>query len=232
MKRLMLQALEEMRHRGYALAVLIPATHTLFDVYRRLEFANAFDYAIEEIRADKSITFGASLQTCALPVDSHDQLSLDTLYDYYRIKQLERTSCILHSADQFDIICQDRILGGGEIWTAIADEQLVGLAFTDPVASDTLSVREIMYNDTETKNKLVQFILKHHQLNSAKLRVPPTPSVPIPYGMARIINKEQMIDLNDQSSKLSDFINSDIPSITQILLQYDQRQPYMNLMLD
>jgi len=285
MKKLMLQALEEMRLRGYALSMLIPATPQLFDVYRRFEFANAFDYAIEDMQAKKpsnntnsysrSFPNEQIIVDCPLLVRKQrgvtyhfpviarneairlDQLLPDTLYSYYHKKQLERDCCILHSATQFEIICQDRQLGGGEIWVAISDEQLVGLAFTDPFTNDTLSIREIMCNDIEINNKLVQSILNHHQLNRAKLRIPPTPSHSIPYGMARIINKAQMVDLHVQSSrfkvqgsssppvplsdrdgeriqnsKLPDNIYADIPLLTQKLLHYDQRRAYMNLMLD
>jgi predicted N-acetyltransferase YhbS len=232
MNQLMLQALEEMRKRDYALATLIPATPGLFDVYRRFEFANAFDYSIEVIQSGNSMnTVDADI--CIV---SYENLPLDTLFACYHSKQCERNNAILHSACQFETICQDRILGGGNIWVALANDQPVGMAFTDPInGGETLSIREIMYDNPATKNQLVQSILNRYQLHSAKLRIPPTLPNSVPYGMARIINKELMIRLYRSSlppPTLPDFSNLTVPSLTQILLNYDRRQACMNLMLD
>ena len=231
MNQLMCQAVTAMQNQHYVLAVLIPATPLLFDLYRRFKFANAFDYSIEEIQSNNSFNHSDS----SIQIVSYEKLSQDLIYAYYHTKQRERDCSILHSADQFETICQDWILGRGEIWTAISDNQLVGLMFTEPVTNDTLSIREIMVDDVATKNKLVQSILNHHQLKIAKLRIPPDRSNSNAYGMARIINKEQMIDTYcsfHTASPLPDLINLDIPLLTQTLLKYDQRQPYLNLMMD
>ena len=231
MSRLMYQALEERQKRNYALAVLIPATPALFDLYRRFEFANAFNYAVEEIQSNylnNSSDSGIRIVSC-------ESFSPDALYTYYHSKQCERNCSILHSACQFETICQDRILGGGNIWMAFANTQPVGVAFTDPVNGLTLSIREIMHDSENIKHQLVQSILTHHRLHNAKLRIPPTPSNSIPYGMARIINKGQMINLYRSYSNfptLSDFNKLTLSELTQILLRYDQQQAWMNLMLD
>lgn len=231
MSRLMCQALAEMQHSRYALAILIPASPPLFELYRRFDFANAFDYATEEIQSDNSDYHPNG----DFRIVSHEMLSTDKLYNYYLSKQRERNGCILHSSCQFETIRQDRLLGGGEIWVALSNEQPVGLAFTDPLVGKTVSIREIMVENDEIKNVLVQSILNHHQLHRAKLRVPPVPSNANPYGMARIIHKEQMIDLYRtfyNHTPLPDFENQDLPLLTQTLLKYELRQSYMNLMLD
>jgi len=231
MNRLMNQAVKEMQNRKYALATLIPATPGLFALYRRFEFANAFDYSIEVIQSDNSTDNPVS----DIQIVSYENLSPNTIYTYYNAKQRERDCSVLHSAYQFETIRRDRILGGCEIWVALVNEQPVGLAFTDHVIDKTISIREIMYENVEIKNQLVRSILERHHLHCAKLRIPPTPSNSIPHGMARIINKELMIDLYRSfytHSQLPDFNNIDIPSLTQFLLNYNQRQAYMNLMLD
>ena len=244
MTRLMNQAVTAMHNRRYALAVLIPATPALFDLYRRFEFANAFDYSIEVIQYEellKTLPSRHCERSEAIrhiefqQIVSHEKLSLNTIYTYYNAKQLERGISIIHSAHQFETICRDRILGGCEIWVALANEQPVGLAFTDSIKDKTLSIREIMYENTEIKNQLVQSILKRHQLHSATLRIPPAPSNSVPYGMARIINVEHMIELYRSfhtHTQLLNYSNNDIPSLTQFLLHYNQRQACMNLMLD
>jgi len=238
MSRLMHQAVATMQNRGYALAVLIPASPQLFDLYRRFEFADAFDYSIEEIHSEKTRHCDRSeaIQEIKLQrIISYDIHLSDTIYPYYHAKQCERNCSVLHSARQFDIICRDQMLGGCEIWLALANEQPVGLAFVNQVNDKTLSIREIMYNHPTIKNQLIQSILNHHQSDSAKLRIPPTPSHSIPYGMALVINKVQMIDLYCSfysNARLPIYFKVDNPSLTQRLLNYNNRQPFMNLMLD
>ena len=250
MTQLMFTALEEMRNRDFALAILIPASPQLFDVYRRFDFANAFDYSTEEIYfIDPAIEKGSKYENhlhANLRILSHQDLSPATIYTYYHSKQRTRDCCVQHSASQFETICKDWLLGKGEIWIAFSNEQPAGLAFTMLSTPENVSFREIMAENTEIKNALVQSVLNRHQLHKAILRLPPTPTYSIPYGMAKIINKEQMVELYQsflmgggqrsrfkvQGSNLPDFMNTSIPTLTQILLKYEQRQGFMNLMMD
>ena len=231
MNQLMHQAIKAIQNYGYALAVLIPATPGLFDLYRRFEFTNAFDYAIEIIQSNNSISSPDS----DIRIVSYEKLTSNAIYDYYHTRQCERDCAIIHSAYQFETICRDRILGGCKIWVALANKQLVGLAFTDQTKDKILLIREIICDNTDVKNILVRSILNRHQLHCAKLRIPPTLSNSVPYGMARIINKEQLINLyrSFPSNALPPNIDKlGIPSLTHFLLNYRQRQAYMNLMLD
>ena len=249
MTQLMFTAIEEMQSSNYTLALLIPASPQLFDLYRRFEFANAFDYSTEEIYRENPTNeqecTPANNPGSGFRIVSQDNLSPDTIYAYYHFKQRTHDCTVLHSAYQFETIRRDWILGKGEIWMAFLHDQPAGLTFTMLSASETVSIREIMVENTETKNALVQSVLNHYQLPKAILRVPPTPANSIRYGMARVIDKEQMIELyrsslmgvqssrfKVQGSNLPDFINSDIPSLTQTLLKYEQRQAFMNLMMD
>ena len=244
MNQLMQQAINEMSNLHYALAVLIPATPRLFDLYRRYDFANAFDYATEEIQSEEHLKKDLSHHNERSEATHHielqrivscDNLDLKTIYAYYQTKQNERDLTLLHSANQFETICRDQLLGGCELWVASTNKQPAGLVFANPVSEQTLSIREIMFNNPETKNLLIQTILNHHQLYHAKLRIPPGQSNSLPYGMARIINQEQMIDLYRSfhtHTPNPDNYNNELSSLTQTLLNYDQRQAYMNLMLD
>ena len=252
MNQLMHQSIKEMQNCGYALAVLIPATPGLFDFYRRFEFANIFDYAIEVVQSreiqktsfshqsKRSLAANKAWRETIRNIElrrivSYKNLSLEMIYDYYHTKQCERDCAVIHTAYQFETICRDRILGGCEIWVALANKQPVGLAFTDQIKDKTLLIREIVYDNTDIKNIIVQSILNHHQLYSAKLHTPPTLSNSVPYGMARIIDKEQFINLYrsyHSNNPLFDLNNMNIPSLTQLFLNYERRQAYMNLMLD
>jgi len=247
MSKLMQQAIEVMKQRDYAIAILIPATPQLFNLYRRFDFTDIFYYALEDIQAGKPATVHSHLISVKVDINMQtidsdyfaksatNMIPFATLYQFYHSKQLERRDSILHTVSQFEIICQDRKLGGGEIWVAIVNEQLAGLALTDPISTNVLSIREIVTDNAAIKHQLVQSILSHHQLQHARLRIPPAPSRSIPYGMARILNKNQMIDLYrsfHNPSPLPDFSKHDASSLTQQLLHCPNRYPYMNLMLD
>ena len=235
MNQLMFMALEEMRNRNYALAMLIPASPRLFDYYRRFQFANAFDYSTEEMDRINPANHPANNPDSGLRILSQDKLPPDTIYAYYHLKQRARDCSVQHSACQFETIRRDWMSGKGEIWMVFKNEQPAGLAFTMSSDREGVLVREIMYENAEIKNALVQSVLNHHQLPKAILRVPPTPSHSIPYGMARIISKEQMVEpycLLHKHPPLPDFINTDIPALTRFLLNYEQRQAFMNLMMD
>ena len=265
MTQLMLTALEEMRNRNYALAILIPATPWLFDFYRKFEFANAFDYATEAIYRQNPATEQrnktANKSESGFRIVSHNAISTESIYAYYHLKQRARDCSIQHSMHQFDTIRLDWMLGKGEIWVALFDEKPAGLAFTMVSANESVSFREIMADNPEIKKTLVQFVLNQYQLPKAELRIPvagsdlcdsvgdlrsaPTvdslgdvrPHVSTLYGMARIIDKELMIGLyrsmlEGQDSSMTDLQNASLASLTQILLKYEQRRAYMNLMMD
>ncbi|MDR2232386.1 MAG: GNAT family N-acetyltransferase [Tannerella sp.] len=256
MSKLMYQALEAMGQQGYDIAILIPATPSLFDLYGRFDFVSTFDYMLEDIQADSSVITGRNSVDIIEIKDFNkfeiNQVSFNQLFTYYHAKQLQRQDSILHNAYQFEIICQDRWLGDAEIWVATENKQLTGLALTDPISNDIISIREIIGDNEIVKNQLVQSILNIHGLQRAKLRVPTTQSqsvtyqsdndlhvltssFSIPYGMARIINKNKMIDLWQSFNHAllpSDCKSAGTASLTQKLLLDHFHPPYMNLMLD
>jgi len=236
MTQLMHKAINEMKSNYYALAFLIPATTGLFDLYRRFSFTNAFDYAIEEVQFFCHFKHHEPMRNIEFQrIVSHDDLSSKIIYPYYHTTQKAHDCIVLHSTSQYETICLDHMLGGGEIWVAYVNDQPVGVAFSSPEKDQSLPIREIMCHNTEIKNQLIQAILNNHQLHKAKVRTLPTRSNALPYGMARIINKVEIIDLYRSfhtHSPLPDLFDMDIPSLTQTLLQYPQRQAYMNLMLD
>ena len=242
MNQLMVQALEEMSNRNYALAILIPASARLFDFYRRFEFANAFDYAIEDVYREIPENRGYLKSTQMLrlrsaQVTQNRQIDADNkyIYAYYNLKQCERDCCVLHSAYQFETVRQDWMLGKGEIWVAFENEQPVGLAFLILRTPETVTIREIMYDRADIKYQLVQSILNHYQLPKAEIRTLPSPPNSIPYAMARMIDNERMIELYrsfHSCFQVPDVKNIENKYLTQLLLQYEQRKAWMNLMLD
>ena len=228
MKQLMQKAIDEMQRRKYTLTVLIPASEWLFNYYQNFGYTTIFDKT-EEIH-----TLTKDKNTKNQIVTVTETLFDQAYNDYNRIQQ-KRKCAILHSAYDFETIHKDCMLDGGNIWMALQDDQVTGLAFCVPTGNHELLVKEIIYDHSDIKTTLIQSILNFYQSKTAKVRIPPTPANSTPYGMVRILDKEMMVQHNLSSNNQLNTENIHQPDDslnTQILFRYDQRKAYMNLMLD
>lgn len=228
MKQLMQEAIDEIQRRKYILTVLIPASEWLFNYYHNFGYATVFDKS-EEIHT-RSNEKNEKIRIVALTETLFDQA-----YDFYNRIQQQRECAILHSAYDFKTIHKECMLDGGNIWIALQNSKIIGLALVVPTGNDELYIKEIIYDHPETKTSIIQSVLDVYQAKSAKVRIPPTLPNSSPYGMARIIDKELLIQ-----HLLSSDIHADINAIrhlddtmfTQKMFQYDHRKAFMNLMLD
>ncbi|MDR2920490.1 MAG: GNAT family N-acetyltransferase [Tannerella sp.] len=228
MKQLMQEAIDEMQRRKYILTVLIPASEWLFNYYHKFGYTTIFDKS-EEIHT-QSDEKNEKIRIVAVT-----EILFDQAYDYYNRIQQQRECAILHSAYDFETIQKECILDGGNVWIALQNSKITGLALTVPTSNDELYIKDIIYDHPEAKTSIIQSVLDVYQAKSAKVRIPPTPANSEPYGMARIIDKEFLIQ-----HYLSADIHADINAIrhlgdtifTLTMFQYDQRKAFMNLMLD
>jgi predicted acetyltransferase len=230
MSRLMLQARDVMGERGYALAALIPASESLFDLYARFGYARAFDQSTEMHVADDAPPDPPSCR-----IISGRQLSPEALYACYDLQQREHPCSILHSADQWDILLQDCRMAGGEAWLALWQDFPVGMALAVPDDASMMYVREIACEQSYIRYELVQHILARSGCSMALVCRPPLPSTAHPYGMALVLDRERMTELYrsyHRPENLSPLQDTDIGRLTQTLLRYDRREAWMNLMLD
>jgi predicted acetyltransferase len=229
MSRLMRQALDVMRERGYTLTTLIPASEGLFHLYERFGYATAFDHSSEVHFAEDT---PPELPFCRMV--SCRQLPTETAFAYYDFKQRERPCALLHSAADWEILLQDCRLVGGDAWLALWHDIPVGVALAAP-NEGMLQVRELVCDDPDISYTLVQHILAQSGCDTAFVCRSPILSTARPYGMARVLDRERMTDLYlsyhrpEDTASLQD---TDIGRLTQTLLRYDQREAWMNLMLD
>jgi predicted acetyltransferase len=228
MTGLMQQAIQEMQRRKYALTVLIPASPWLFEYYNRFGYVTAFDYSLETHHLST-----AENPTISCRKICREELSSETIYAYFDRKQRERAYSILHTAFDLETILNDCLLSGGDIRIALQDGKPAGMAISVPSDRETVFIKEILYDSPDVKKALIQSVLTRFQCETAKVRIPPVPIDSIPYGMARILDKQRMIDLYQSSNPpLSPSENPDNATLTQKLLNYGQKQACMNLMLD
>ncbi|MDR3269320.1 MAG: GNAT family N-acetyltransferase [Tannerella sp.] len=186
MNRLMLQAMDVMRDRNYALTVLIPASDRLFDYYERFGYTKAFDYSLETHHLSAMPPAPSSCR-----VMPHRDVPPDTLYAYFDRKQRERVCAVLHTAYDWDTILLDCLADGGDVWVALRrDGQPEGLALAVPTGKDTVYIKEILYEQADIKDTLIRHILTHFHRQTAQVRIPPTLSGARSCGMAHSLDRQ------------------------------------------
>jgi predicted GNAT family N-acyltransferase len=240
MGQLLQKAFEEMKRKKIALSVLIPAQKDLFNYYRAHGYTEIFEYSLkiytrsEHIEPDQDGLF-------VLQAKKPDE----TIYTYFEGKSRGRPVSIQHSYDDFAVILKDLRISNGELFVTFdSDNQLVGMAFvsspeikTKPEESSIL-IKEILYDNEHVKNRMLYEITKRHNLVKAVYRIPFNNSaVTYPYGMARVIDTELLINLwasthPESSLTVNDMKAMNIYALTRHLLGYSDRIAYMSLMLD
>jgi GNAT superfamily N-acetyltransferase len=220
MTRLMRRATAVMRERGFALATLIPGEEWLFGYYRRLGYAVAFDCSVEMHRLHDA--GDCRIVTAGSFTD-------DGLFLCYDRIQRARPCAILHGADDLENVRLDCRTDGGDCWvTDGADGQPAGIAFAGATDDGTIFIKEIVCDDDSLRDAMIQALMRHYRATAARVRVPPATTGSAPFGMACVLDVGRMCDIRPPAGA----VTPGDASCTQILLQYDRRLGYMNLMLD
>lgn len=173
--------------KGTDVCALIPANDSLWEYYRNKGYATAFFWQTEVYsvtsfskKTDKGYCSFRSLSSFS-----------DTIYDFIK-KQLEKRSCtILYSLPYLEVVMADLYLAGGEVLTCYRNDRLVGVAFWINT-QQAAEVKELMTEDTETKQILLQEILRLSGQSNLTL-VSPAIIDQQRKGMARVINAEKML---------------------------------------
>lgn len=239
MRELLQNALEEMKNRSVAVSILIPATYWLFDYYRTQGYTEAFDYSEHVYTRPKTPVYAPDITVMPPEVPS-----IDSLYNYFNRKMRERSCCVLHTKDDFITILRDLELSGGQMLTALDElDEPVGMIFVFPPpltihgGKSQVYIKEFLYDDERIAKLLLQEATLQNNVSRAKYTTPPIGSVTYPFGMARVIDRERLIQdwlaTHPKSAfKEHELRNMDIHPLTGIVMGYPNREAYMSLMLD
>ncbi|GHT43717.1 acetyltransferase [Bacteroidia bacterium] len=240
MSQLMLEAFEEMKRRGIALAALIPANKPLFGYYSKHGFTEAFEYSRTLYTQPEYIL--PKQDYLFLPVEKPTA----SAYEYFERKLKERPAGVLHDYGDMVNICRDMELSGGAIFAAFRPITLepCGLAFAVPADASAphpdryLLVKELFYDDEDTKNALLHEVTRSFNVKQAVYRQPCLPGQPCyPYGMARVMDIPRMVGIwlaahpNSNYTK-GELLDMEAGALASLLLGYPNRTAYMSLMLD
>ena len=152
MGRLLKESFEIMRSRNIPLSALIPAESWLYDYYASKGYASVFFR--QELNFSSAHRFyGDGYHRVAM--------SMDELYRFFDEQMRRRSCCIQHGREDFNVICDDIYLDGGDV-VALADSQnrLSALAFVVP-GDDAVFVKELLAINTEAKEAML------HEVQSA-----------------------------------------------------------------
>ena len=135
MGRLLKESFEIMRSRNIPLSALIPAESWLYDYYASKGYASVFFR--QELNFSSAHRFyGDGYHRVAM--------SMDELYRFFDEQMRRRSCCIQHGREDFNVICGDIYLDGGDV-VALADSQnrLSALVFVVP-GDDAVFVKELL----------------------------------------------------------------------------------------
>ncbi|MDR3251273.1 MAG: GNAT family N-acetyltransferase, partial [Tannerella sp.] len=195
MTGLMAAALNVMRQKGFAYSFLIPAEAWLFEVYKKSGFTQEIYRAAETYTRDGLTVGGRALTTGGLLPDGH-VLSSDCLspssdlefvdssdlefvdysdsrggdyFSFFDTKQRERHSAILHNSYDVETAVRDLKYDNGTVRVALDKGNPAGIAFAAPTSDNSVTIKEILYNDNRIKESLIRHILDRYNATTAEV---------------------------------------------------------------
>ena len=185
MKTLVHHAKIEMKRRGFAFAIVIPAEPSLFDFYCKLGFTKKIYH-----------------HTQILPYNKHLVNTLESRYPltfeecttkhfpYFERKQQERYRTIIHDRDEFETILQELKCDGGQSFVALENNIPAGMVFAEKISIDTIHIKDIMTDSKRIFNALHRYAFKRFDAQYIKINSPhTTDKKPSEYGLACSLEK-------------------------------------------
>ncbi len=232
MRQLIEEAFDVMKSRGDALTVILPATPQLFAYYRTMGYVDAFFYT-EEKRFPRTDFF------TPMTIVPADQLPTASLYAFFNEALKKRPCSILHTYENFQVLLQDAAESEAPVYVALSPAQEpVGLAFLagDQIGggqsqSKNVYIKEWVATDADTKEGLMQGILREQKAHQAIFRSPAANGTPA--GMARVLDTDRICQLlADKEKSICQSTSTDALSLTDLFLNQTDNQAIMSLMFD
>lgn len=164
MSRLLREAFETMRSRAIPLSALIPAEPWLYDYYAAQGYAPVFYRGEMDFTAVHRFS-GEGYRRVAP--------SFDSLYRFFDACLRRRPCCMLHERNDFEVICGDIRLDGGEV-VALSDEagKLSALAFAVP-HDDRTVVKELLAVDDAAREAALREVSRTFAGKPVSVLTPP-----------------------------------------------------------
>ena len=187
MGRLLKESFEIMRSRNIPLSALIPAESWLYDYYASKGYASVF------FRQELNFTSAHWFYG-----DGYHRItvSMDELYRFFDEQMRRRSCCIQHGREDFNVICGDIYLDGGDV-VALADSanRLSALAFVAP-GDDAVFVKELLAINVEAKEAMLHEVQSVFPGYSLRVFTEPTSEngSAVLMGMIRIVDIRRVLE--------------------------------------
>lgn len=187
MTRLLKEAHRKMYDNGIYMSTLIPANNGLVDFYKGSEYSIIFNpeekimnqeiccHTINNIEFNKVSFSGKETEEIS-----------EFIYKYHS----EKSSCILHTKEDMDVIIADHLLSDGEIWMGRNIKGNICSVIFTIKEKDKVQIKELASDSKDTEKEAIGFILRHYGATRAIFG--------FPCGMARVINALEMLKIYSQ----------------------------------
>lgn len=188
MRELLSRAFRQMHQRGELISTLIPGEPWLFDYYQRMGYAAVFR------QTRRTLQIPATSGSVEIVVRSTNQYEA-AVYQYLNDKMRERTCCIQHTNEDFQVLIAELIRTKSAIYVATQQENIVGVALTGQLP-EKIEVQELLAESREIADELIRQIGQTTGCKEIELIAPSSPGMEgRPLGMARIINAQAVLQL-------------------------------------
>ncbi len=188
MRELLSQSFARMLRNGVHFSTLIPAEPWLFDYYKRMGYASVFQYSVKEITLPEFIPS----KDITVDIVSEPQ---DEVYSYLNRKLSERSCCIQHTAEDFQVIMADLPISGGNLFVARQANEIRGIAIIYK-GNKRIITNELLAENKDTEYSLLYAIKQYTGYNRITQLLPPDEELPQhSLGMARIINAKEVLQI-------------------------------------
>lgn len=188
MRELLSQSFARMSRNGVHFSTLIPAEPWLFDYYARMGYAPVFKYSTKEIVLPEFIPS----KEIAISLVSEFQ---EEVYSYLNKKLSERSCCIQHTPEDFQVIMADLAISEGALLVAGQKNEIKGIAIIYK-RDKQIIINEFGADDKDVEHSLLHAIRQHTGCNRMVQLLPPEDGQPQhPLGMARIISAKEVLQI-------------------------------------
>ncbi|WP_321335254.1 GNAT family N-acetyltransferase [uncultured Bacteroides sp.] len=189
MRELLSQAFARMQSQGILFSTIIPANNQLFNYYSKSGYATVFNYLEEE-----KLLADVATNNKGLKIDTHTTYRED-IYNYFLLKMEERSCCIQHTANDFNVILADLRLESGNVFVASHGKTICGLAICYP-DNQTLRVGELLADNDEVEKELLHSACKQWSCDKISITRPANSKTKAErLGMIRIIDAKKVLQL-------------------------------------
>lgn len=229
MAGLLKKAMDKLKAEGNAFAFLIPAEDSLYDLYGRNGFAEAF-------YCSKSIFRSGKAERKVKVIETGNDI--DKVFRSFDSLQRQRTMSIMHSKEDWIFHIEDLRQDGGKAFYTESDTGEISAVAHVCEYSSEVCVKELLYKGEREKNDILNSIADYYQADHISLKdIPDKGSVCQRYGMAYMLNPKMLIA--EWKRQNPDIIYSaeaierlDGRKQTTLLLAYPEKKGYLSMMMD